>query len=81
MLTIQQKIAHIYSMEQLAQAYRTEAELTRSYGNHALAFFGLAPENLHFMTPDGSPAVALSYGQRAGTGGVQFHCLYQRCIE
>ena len=36
-------------MEQLAQAYRTEAELTRCYGNHALAFFGLAPENSHFL--------------------------------
>ena len=43
MITIQQKIADIYSMEQLAQVYRTEAELTRSYGKHALAFFGLAP--------------------------------------
>jgi lysylphosphatidylglycerol synthetase-like protein (DUF2156 family) len=51
MINIQKKIADIYSMEQLAQAYRTEAELTRSYGNHALAFFGLAPENSHFLAP------------------------------
>ncbi|MBV9228582.1 MAG: DUF2156 domain-containing protein, partial [Chloroflexi bacterium] len=36
--------------------YRT-AELTRSYGDHALAFFGLAPENLHFLTPDGEGLV------------------------
>ena len=51
MINIQKKIADIYSMEQLAQVYRTEAELTRSYGNHALAFFGLAPENSHFLAP------------------------------
>ncbi len=51
MINIKQKIADISSMEQLAQVYRTEAELTRSYGNHALAFFGLAPENSHFLAP------------------------------
>jgi len=51
MINIQQKIADIYPKEQLAQVYRTEAELTRYYGNHALAFFGLAPENSHFLAP------------------------------
>jgi lysylphosphatidylglycerol synthetase-like protein (DUF2156 family) len=32
---------------------RTEAELTRAYGDHTLAFFGLAPENEHFLAPEG----------------------------
>ncbi|HEV2579558.1 MAG TPA: DUF2156 domain-containing protein, partial [Ktedonobacteraceae bacterium] len=32
---------------------RTEAELTRTYGDHTLAFFGLAPENEHFLAPGG----------------------------
>jgi len=38
-------------MEELVEACDTKGELTRSYGNHTLAFFGLAPENLHFLTP------------------------------
>jgi lysylphosphatidylglycerol synthetase-like protein (DUF2156 family) len=38
-------------MEELAEACDTKTELTRFYGNHTLAFFGLAPENLHFLTP------------------------------
>ncbi len=29
------------------------AELTRCYGDHTLAFFGLAPENEHFVAPGG----------------------------
>jgi phosphatidylglycerol lysyltransferase len=37
--------------EQL-EAFHTEAELTRYYGAHTLAFFGLAAENLHYLTPD-----------------------------
>ena len=57
MINIPKKIADIYLKEQLAQVYRTEAELTRYYGNHTLAFFGLAPENLHFLTPDGTGLV------------------------
>jgi putative flippase GtrA len=32
---------------------QTEAELTRLYGDHTLAFFGLALENEHFVAPDG----------------------------
>jgi lysylphosphatidylglycerol synthetase-like protein (DUF2156 family) len=32
---------------------RTIAELTRAYGNQSLAFFGLAPENEHFLAPEG----------------------------
>jgi phosphatidylglycerol lysyltransferase len=57
MINIQQKITDIFPMEELAEAHRIEAELTRSYGNHTLAFFGLAPENLHFLTPDGTGLV------------------------
>ena len=39
--------------EPRAQANDRIAELTCAYGDHTLAFFGLAPENLHFLTPDG----------------------------
>src|SRR5205807_8520015 len=42
----------LYPKEQLAQARYPEAELIRYYGGHTLAFFGLAPENLHFLAPD-----------------------------
>jgi phosphatidylglycerol lysyltransferase len=38
-------------MKELAEAFDTKAELTRFYGKHTLAFFGLAPENLHFLAP------------------------------
>ncbi len=41
----------IYPKEQLSQTPHPEAELIRYYGNHPLAFFGLAPENLHFFAP------------------------------
>ncbi len=41
-----------YPKGELAEAGDTEAELTRFYGNNTLAFFGLAPENLHFLTAD-----------------------------
>lgn len=37
--------------EELVEVDDAKAELTRFYGNHTLAFFGLAPENLHFLTP------------------------------
>jgi lysylphosphatidylglycerol synthetase-like protein (DUF2156 family) len=40
-----------YPKEELAEACDTQAELIRYYGNHTLAFFGLAPENLHFLAP------------------------------
>ncbi len=43
--------------EQLAQARQTGSELIRSYGSHTLAFFGLAPENLHFLAPNGEGVV------------------------
>jgi lysylphosphatidylglycerol synthetase-like protein (DUF2156 family) len=47
----------LYPKEQLAPARPTVAELIRSYGNHTLAFFGLAPRNLHFLAPDGAGLV------------------------
>lgn len=43
--------------EQFAQTRQTEEELTSSYGGHTLAFFGLAPENLHFLAPGGEGLV------------------------
>jgi phosphatidylglycerol lysyltransferase len=43
--------------EQFVQARYREEELTSAYGNHTLAFFGLAPENLHFLAPDGKGLV------------------------
>ncbi len=43
--------------EQFAQARHMEEEITCSYGSHPLAFFGLAPENEHFVTPDGEGLV------------------------
>jgi lysylphosphatidylglycerol synthetase-like protein (DUF2156 family) len=43
--------------DQLAQARQTGMELIRCYGGHTLAFFGLAPENLHFLAPNGEGLV------------------------
>ncbi len=43
--------------DQFVQERYREEELTGAYGNHTLAFFGLAPENLHFLTPDGKGLV------------------------
>ncbi len=40
-----------YPKEQIAQAYDTKAELTRYFGSHTLAFFGLAQQNSHFLAP------------------------------
>jgi lysylphosphatidylglycerol synthetase-like protein (DUF2156 family) len=56
-LSIQEKIVDIYSMEQLTQVCHTEAELIRDYGMNSLAFFGLSPQNLHFLAPDGAGLV------------------------
>jgi len=46
-----------YPKEPLAQDHQREAKLVRSYGGHTLAFFGLAPENLHFLAPGGEGLV------------------------
>lgn len=43
--------------EQRAQVCPIEAQLIRSYGDHELAFFGLAPENEHFLAPGGAGLV------------------------
>ena len=43
--------------EQFTHARYTEEALTHSYGGHTLAFFGLAPENLHFLAPAGEGLV------------------------
>ena len=43
--------------EPLTQTEAVIARLTRCYGHHALAFFGLAPENAHFLTPAGEGLV------------------------
>lgn len=57
MITMQEKIVDSYSKEQSTQTYDTEAELIRDYGSNSLAFFGLSPENLHFLAPDGAGLV------------------------
>jgi len=46
-----------HQKEQRAQVCPTEAHLIRSYGDHELAFFGLAPENEHFLAPGGAGLV------------------------
>ena len=57
MIKIQHKIADTYQKEQRTQVSQAEAELTRDYGNHSLAFLGLAPENLHHLASDGEGLV------------------------
>jgi lysylphosphatidylglycerol synthetase-like protein (DUF2156 family) len=57
MVKIQQNIVSTFQKEQLVQARHTEEELIRSYGGHSLAFFGLAPQNLHFLAPAGAGLV------------------------
>ena len=44
--------------EQRAQTPHREAELIRYYGGHTLAFFGLAPKNVHFLAPGGEGLVS-----------------------
>jgi phosphatidylglycerol lysyltransferase len=38
---------------QTKAAFEQAAELIRTYGSNTLAFFGLSPENRHFLTADG----------------------------
>ncbi|HLI08082.1 MAG TPA: DUF2156 domain-containing protein [Ktedonobacteraceae bacterium] len=47
-----------YTKEQLARSCHTEAELTYRYGGNSLAFFGLTPQNRHFLAPDGEGLVS-----------------------
>lgn len=57
MLKTQHKIADSYQREQSARVSPTEAELICNYGNNTLAFFGLAPQHLHFLTSGGEGLV------------------------
>jgi lysylphosphatidylglycerol synthetase-like protein (DUF2156 family) len=57
MVNIQPQSADTYSKEQLTKACHAEAKLTRFYGGHALAFFGLTPGKVHFLAPDGAGLV------------------------
>jgi len=57
MIKIQPQIADPNPKEQCAQACQPEAELIRDYGSHALAFFGLTPESMHFLAPGGAGLV------------------------
>src|ERR1700687_57286 len=57
MITKQEKIVDHYSTEQGVQAWHPEEELMRDYGSNSLAFFGQAPENRHFLAPDGAGLV------------------------
>jgi lysylphosphatidylglycerol synthetase-like protein (DUF2156 family) len=58
MITLQEKMIDISPRELLVQVSSREAELLRSYGNNSLAFFGLAPENRHFVAPNGTGLVS-----------------------
>jgi putative flippase GtrA len=51
MMNIQEKIADPSLMASLSR--HPEMELIRAYEGNSLAFFGLFPQNLHFLTPDG----------------------------
>src|SRR5437764_1520065 len=57
MIAKQDKIVDHYSREQGVQAWHPEEELIRDFGSNSLAFFGLAPVNSHFLTPDGTGLV------------------------
>jgi lysylphosphatidylglycerol synthetase-like protein (DUF2156 family) len=57
MIIEQEKIVNHSSTEQDAQAWHAEEELMRDYGSNSLAFFGLAPENRHFLTSNGAGLV------------------------
>src|SRR5881275_3707221 len=57
MIAKQEKIVDHSSIEQDVQAWHPEEELMRNYGSNSLAFFGLAPENRHFLTPDSAGLV------------------------
>jgi lysylphosphatidylglycerol synthetase-like protein (DUF2156 family) len=57
MMTLQEKARDNSPKERLAQVSSREAELIREYGSNSLAFFGLAPQNSHFLAPDGAGLV------------------------
>ncbi|MDQ2888415.1 MAG: DUF2156 domain-containing protein [Chloroflexota bacterium] len=47
----------LYTTEQFATDDQLEAKLVRYYGAHTLVFFGLSPENYHFLAPGGEGLV------------------------
>jgi phosphatidylglycerol lysyltransferase len=57
MIKIQHNVVDTYQKEQCTDVSPAEAELIRDYGNHSLAFLGLAPENVHHLTSDGDGLV------------------------
>src|SRR3989440_11448400 len=57
MFKLQHRIADTSPQEPRTKASHINAELIRSYGSYALAFFGLAPQNEHFLTPGGEGLV------------------------
>ncbi len=57
MMTLQEKIIDISQRELLAHISSREAELMHDYGSNNLAFFGQAPQNSHFLAPDGEGLV------------------------
>jgi phosphatidylglycerol lysyltransferase len=57
MMNRQPSMADADPKDQRAQIRHPEAELLRLYGSHPLAFFGLAPKNMHFLAPGGAGLV------------------------
>ncbi len=57
MANITQKIVDIDGEEEGFFPGRREIELLHAYGGQALAFFGLSPENEHFLAPGGAGLV------------------------
>src|SRR5258708_36711380 len=57
MMTLQEKTRDLSPSERRAHVPSREAELMRAYGSNSLAFFGQAPQNRHFLAPDGAGLV------------------------
>jgi lysylphosphatidylglycerol synthetase-like protein (DUF2156 family) len=57
MMTLQEKTIDLSPSERRIHVSAREAELMRAYGSNSLAFFGQAPQNSHFLAPDGAGLV------------------------
>src|SRR5438105_12890960 len=57
MMTLQKKTIDLSPSERRVPVSAREAELMRAYGSNSLAFFGQAPQNSHFLAPDGAGLV------------------------
>src|SRR6266849_10504041 len=57
MMTLQEKTIDLSPRERRAHVSAREAELMCAYGSNSLAFFGQAPQNSHFLAPDGAGLV------------------------